>query len=1194
MAEKRSWTEEQESAINTRDRTLLVSAAAGAGKTATLTERIIRSLLDADRPENINEMLIVTFTKAAVAELRERIGRALREAVAENPENDRLRAQLALLPGAKIQTIDSFCVDILRKNCDRVGVSPAFRIPDEAEAKLLAISAIERLIDQIYDGLLPEVATPEEFEELSEGLTDARKMSELSKVLLGLYYDLVNVEEGVDAIRTLGEQYNVKEAGDIERSRVFSFAIERLHEMAGHYLSLYRRTLAGLNPDTDKTGAHTEMCLAEIEYLERIVAAKDYATLHALLCETERCAKTTRRSASDAGRFAVSVREALDEDIKHHREKIFFMSESSLRALLGELYRRVGTLHRVLSRFDSVFMQEKRRLAICEFSDVARYAYKCLWDGAPTETARSEAVRYSSIYIDEYQDVNGIQNRIFEAISRSDNRFMVGDIKQSIYCFRGARPEIFAEMKKSFPELENSLAGGSATVFMSKNFRSESPIIDFVNEVFDKLFDLTRESIGYREGDRLECGKEILRREPYPEVHILPKTSAAKDPSAEPAFVAERISELLSAGTLANGEPIKPSDVAILLRSDKGRVADFAAELARRGIAAKIPESHNFFFNAEILLALSLLCSVDNPRRDIYLASLMRSPLFDFSLDELVRIRRAEPTAPSLYDALLLYCDEDPSYARGVEFIETLKKYRRISEGQPVDRVIAALYRETGLVSLASESARANLDLFYEYARSFEASSFKGLYNFIKYIINAINRDMSLDEKKDAYSEGTVKIITAHKSKGLEFPVVFLADAAKSFSHRENDRLYYADSFAVSMSVKTSSGLALLENPVNSIITAYKARGDFEEELRVLYVALTRARERLTVVGTAPNVKLDDFIEKIEFLKDTLTPYSVYKLPSSLAAVMVSGGVTWRLFCEEPATDREDGESEPLESEALESETAEDLSLAEEEPPSFTEEELLSRFDFEYPTIELTLLPKKMSVSQLHPAVLDGSEEDTLRYISDGDREARGDKGGVGIMPRFMLGRDPDDSAKRGIATHLFMQFCDLENLASQGSAAELRRLVDGGFISPADAERVRLDEIELFRSSALIGEMLRAKKIHRELRFNVRFPAHLFTERRERREIYGDRTVLVQGVIDCIVERDNGELLLIDYKTDRLTEKELENKALAAEKLTRSHTSQLSYYKIAVERIFGRSPASVSVYSLPLGDTVEIKLSKM
>ncbi len=1183
MAEKRKWTDEQSLAINTRDRTLLISAAAGSGKTATLTERIIRSLLDEERPENINEILIVTFTRAAVAELRERIGKALRDALAENPDNERLRAQLALLPGAKIQTIDSFCIDILRRNCDKVGVSPGFRIPDAAEARLLALSTIERIIDAVYDGLLPEVATPEEFEELADGLTDTRGMSELSEVLLGLYDDLVDVEEGVDAIAHLAEQYDNGKNGGIAGSTVFKYAIGRVKEMAAHYTHLYCRALSGLNPATDKSGKFSEMCRIELEYLGAIERAEDYSSLRRALVETERIKKPSlSASSSEEARFASSVYYALSEDVEFFGEKIFFMREDALLSLFDALYRRVSVLHRFLSHFDKTFMREKRRLAICEYSDVERYAYDCLWDGAPTETARSEAARYSSVYIDEYQDVNGIQNRIFEAVSRPDNRFMVGDIKQSIYGFRGARPEIFADMKKRFPEFADSGAGGSASIFMSRNFRSESPVIDFVNEVFDKLFDMTKDSIGYREGDRLECGRGRTEGGPYPEIHILPKLSAAANREAEPQFVSELIADLIYGEKTAD-EAIQPSDVAVLLRSDVGRISDFTTALSERAIPARLPDNESFFFNAEILLAMSLLSAVDNPRRDIYLAGLMRSPLFDFSLDELIRIRRSSE-AQSLYDALLEYCEENPEYTRGLEFIEALQKYRRIAEGRPVDEVIARLYRETGLVSVASDAARANLDLLYEYARGFEASSFKGLYNFIRYLNNVINRAMSLDEKQEAYADGTVKVITAHKSKGLEFPVVVLADTAKSLSGRDTGRLHYAASFGISMTVRTESGLAILENPVNRIISHYTSRLDFEEELRILYVALTRAKRRLYVVGTSPNVKTEDFIEKIDFLKETLSPYSVYKIPSYLAAVLVSGGVTAKTVFEgAPVTVKSD--DEPTD----ECADIEEITVE----PTFTEEELLQRFDFVYPNPELTTLPRKLSVSRLHPAVLDGSEEE-LHILTDADRGVNAEAEKSATRPKFLLDTDPDDSAKRGIATHLFMQFCNLENLAENGARAELDRLVCEKFISTEDSARVRLDEIELFCRSRLIGQMLGAKKIHRELRFNLRFPAWRFTKEEQKRESYAEKKVLVQGVIDCIVELDDGSLLLIDYKTDRLTKKELSNRALAVEKLTRSHASQLSYYRMAVREMFGKEPSSVAVYSLPLGDTVEIDFAKM
>ncbi len=1174
MAEERKWTEEQLRAIETRDRTLLVSAAAGSGKTATLTERIIRSLLDENEPENINEILVVTFTKAAASELRERIGGAIRAAIKKNPASERLQRQLALLPSAKIQTIDSFCVDILRKNCDRVGVSPSFRIPDEAEAQLLSASVMERLIDSIYEGLLPSVASPEELLELSDGLTGARSMDSLSEVLLSLYGSLRSTELGVETLSGLISEYNISSEEKLSSSKPIAYAIERARGMAEHYKALYERALGTLGARFDKNEKFIDMCEADTAYLEKIISARSYREVReALLADTRVEKKRLSSSSTDAMRFAVRVRCELDDDVEYFAENMFFLSPSEILMLAERLYGRLSVLYRLLSGFDREFMEEKRRLAICEFSDIERYTYQCLYDGAPTETARGEARRYSSIYIDEYQDVDAVQNRIFEAISRGGNRFMVGDIKQSIYGFRGAKPEIFANMKKSFAELDKSEPAADAALFMSKNFRSEGPIISFVNEVFDSLFALTGRSIGYRSEDRLEMGRADGKASYYPEIHILPKLSASIDETEEPRFVSKIVKQL------TEEEGVSPSDIAILLRADRGRSGDFAEALSSLGVPAFVTGSRSFFLGEEVLLALCLLNSVDNPGKDIYLAGLMRSPLFNFSADELLKIRRGS-RRQSLYGALAEYCEKNPDYARGVEFIRKLKAYRCISEGLPVDEVISRLYRETGLITLATEEGRRDLLLLYEYARSFEASSFKGLYNFIRYINDAIEGGVKLEEKKESSDSRAVKIVTAHSSKGLEYPTVILADAAKSMSKRESGRLMYADGFAISMTLRTESGMALLDNPINRIIADYKARRDFEEELRVLYVALTRAKERLYIVGTSTKMKLDEVRADLEFARETLTEYSVYKLPSYLISVLATASTTARARWHETVTEDTASQTEELES------------LPESE--ELSSEELTRRFSYEYPHEHLTRLPEKMAVSYLYPTVLDGNEEPpSYEFSGTGGAVYRKTSEKKGTLPLFMSGEDPDASAKRGIATHLFMQFCDLENFAANGASAELLRLTKEGFISETDAERVRLDEIELFLHSELLSQMRTAKKIYRELRFNVKLPASHFTTDSEKKMLYADKTVLVQGVIDCIIEREDGGLLLVDYKTDRLSDAELKNRALAAEKLTRSHASQLSYYKMAVEKMFGKPPVSVSVYSLPLGDTVEIKLEE-
>ena len=1174
MAEERKWTDEQLCAIETRDRTLLVSAAAGSGKTATLTERIIRSLLDEKSPENINEILVVTFTKAAVAELRERIGAAIRAAIKKNPTSERLQRQLALLPSAKIQTIDSFCVDILRKNCDRVGVSPSFRIPDEAEAQLLSASVMERLIDGIYEGLLPGVATPEEMEALSDGLTGARSMDSLSEELLLLYGKLRSTERGVDTLLELISEYELDSTDGLSSSKPITYAIGRVKEMAGHYKALYARALGALGARFDKNESFIDMCEADRAYLDRIISANSYGEVRdALLADTR--VKKARPSASstDAMRFAVKVRSELDGDIKYFTEDIFFLSAEELFKLTRRLYGELSVLHRVLLGFDSEFMEEKRRLSICEFSDIERYTYKCLYDGAPTETARGEAARYSSIYIDEYQDVDAVQNRIFEAISRGGNRFMVGDIKQSIYGFRGAKPEIFAGMKTSFSELSDSLPGSDATLFMSRNFRSEKPIISFVNEVFDRLFDLAGDSIGYRREDRLELGRAEEEGLPYPEIHILPKLSASADKTEEPRFVSKIVKELIDSGS------VSPSDVAILLRADHGRSADFAEALSASGVPAFVTGKRSFYLGEEVLLMLCLLNSIDNSEKDIYLAGLMRSPLFNFSADELVKIRRAT-SKHSLYGSLVEYCEKNPEYTHGKEFIDRLKAYRCISEGLPVDEIISRLYRETGLIALASEDGRRDLLLLYEYARSFEASSFKGLYNFIRYINDAIESGVKLEEKKESSDSRAVKIITAHSSKGLEYPAVILADTAKPMSRRETGRLVYADGFAISMTMRSESGLALLDNPISRIIADYKARRDFEEELRVLYVALTRAKKNLYVIGTSTKMKLDEVKSDVEFIRETLSDYSVYKLPSYLVSILAAASTTARVEWHSELEETVSSEPENI----IENDGAAEVCA----------DGIIERFSYKYPYEHLTRLPEKMAVSYLYPTVLDGNDEPpSYEFLGTGSGVSKKSERKKGTLPLFMSEKDPDESAKRGIATHLFMQFCDLEYLAKNGAGAELIRLEKEGFISKEDAGRVRLDEIELFLHSELLSEMRSAKKIYRELRFNVKLPAEHFTANSEKKEALSDKNVLVQGVIDCIIEREGGELLLVDYKTDRLTSTELQDRALAVEKLTRSHASQLSYYKMAVERMFGKPPVSVAVYSLPLGDTVEIKTEK-
>ena len=1211
------WTEEQKSAFNTRDKTLLVSAAAGSGKTATLTERIIRSLTDKKKPLDIDSILVVTYTTTAAGELRTKISRALNKAIEKNPQNDHLKKQLYLLPAAKIRTIDSFCNEILRSNCDRVGVSPGFRIADTAECELLATSIIEGLIEAVYNGELPEIASPSEFEELCDCLTDSRKVEELSGVFRAIHLKCENAENGVGMLGQLIENYNCAHI-PLEQTLHCSYLIEKYHMMLEHYITGYERYFRIFYDGSDDEKLFLDIIQSDKNVLLRLRAAEGYEEIRAAIHSYafEQRPDLPKDAGEEIQRF-VLFREMMKKELIQFKAKFEYTSEE-WRRLHSELYRLTSVFYRFVSKFDELFKEEKRRHNAFAYSDVLRYTYECLvQNGEPTDIAKNVAAQYDAVYIDEYQDVNALQNRIFEAISRPNNRFMVGDIKQSIYVFRAARPDIFASMKKAFPPLKEA-TGDCASIFMSSNFRCDKGVVDFVNNIFDRAFNFVAESIGYVDDDRLKHAKKYdkIKEKPlyrYPTVCVVDKD--VDEENGAPDLVARKIKELHENGRLNDGSEIKYSDIAIILKEARGRDSKYAAALEKYGIPSAISGSKKFFLCREVLLTLCLLNTIDNPRRDIYLAGLLKSPLFDFSADDLLLISRQE--GESLYESLVSYVFEHPEFTKGASFLKTLEYYRSIAEGIGVDTLIYKLYRETGLMALASKNGgKENLTLLYDYARSYEAGAFKGLYNFINFINEIINKKTNFDDARTVAGVDAVKIVTGHKSKGLEYPIVFAVEANSLIYNKERtSRLAYSDDFGMSFLLRSPSGLALVDNPVHRLIQDKVTEKIYEESLRVLYVTLTRARERLYVVGKCPLKNRDEFERRIGVLRDNLTEHSFRQLSCYQDIILTCDG---RAAVDQDAFILPDEEVPPKKPEntdgeadgnqdSLDPDKNADEEAKEEETltPEQLHDELLRRFNFKYPNAPLTVLPEKMSVSLMSPTVLDGSEFDSVWradrpleaeiIIDPGEpHEEEGEGGEVTeekkrTLPAFATGTSADESAKRGIATHLFMQFCDPKKLLEDGAEAELERLGENKFISSLDADRVRIDEIELFRRSKLLSRMLSAKKIYRELRFNVYLDASHFTEDERKKEAYRGKQILVQGVIDCIICGEDGSVLLCDYKTDRLTKWELANPRLAAKKLSEKHSMQLGLYSLAVEKIFGKAPDEVKIYSLPLGDTVDI-----
>lgn len=1201
------FSQEQLSAINTRDKTLLVSAAAGSGKTATLTERILRSILDDKNPVSISDMLIVTFTNASAADLREKIARTIKAAVNENPENNRLERELFLLPSARICTIDSFCNEVLRSNADTVGISSGYRLCESAEAAILSSSILNALISAAYEGELCELISREEFEELCDCLTSSKQTDKLAEVFLSLYDKSKCALAGVAIFEILANKYLQNDSFKVEEVFFGKYILERLSETCRHFLNQISKLKEEIICCADGAAErYITVIDSDTSLLYELCNTKGYDEAKAMLEGLSFEKFPTKNSKSPLIHDTLrAAREKMKEALSKERARFFIYTKEEWAELYKNLYRVLGNLAKFLKKFDTVYTEEKKRRAMLEYSDIERYAYLCLCNnGEITDVARAYRDRFTSIYIDEYQDVNSLQDAIFRAISKPNNRFMVGDIKQSIYGFRSAKPEIFAKMKSEFLPLENAEDSPTASIFMSNNYRCDEPVINFVNEIFDRAFGVLGESIGYVKKDRLLFSKKYNAEDlpstdvPSVIVSLSEKPVVSVDGDIEkntekidtgPEIIAKKIQKLLEHGKLASGEPIQPKDIAIISRR-RDKIADYTAALARLSIPAESDEEKNFFLNAEILLALCLLNAVDNPQRDIYLAGLMCSPLYSFTADELLTYRRYSRSV-SLYTAINDYRNDHPEDKKLADFLDKLSYYRLLAEGTAIDSLIAKLYRETGLMALASRNGgKENLLLLYNYARKYEGSSFKGLYNFVNYVNNLISMNAAFPQKREQAAANAVKLLTIHSSKGLEFPVVFLAESHRLLSNiDEQDRIAYSEDFGISLCLRAPGGLAIADNPVQHAIRDYMHTKYIEEELRVLYVALTRARERLFVVGSSKAETEEEFREQMQLERDTLSPYSLKKMKSYLDIISAtaisaryeffSAGNTEEkshIFAEDELNFKTEKESLGKDGE-FEDEKASDPLLSEK---------LKKRFSFMYPKKYDTALPEKLSVSALYPAVLDGSDGASVTDINHSEEKNQEKRD---TLPAFMSGSRTDESALRGIATHLFLQFCDLDKLSKSSVTEELARLELEGYISKENAARVRQREIEMFKRSPLFAQMKAAKRLYREFRFNSRLPAEKFTLNDEKAKEYADREILVQGVIDCIIEDESGELHLIDYKTDRLSKNELSDKSAAQKTLSEKHGTQLYYYSLATEKIFGKSPKTLEIYSLHLGDTVSI-----
>ena len=1205
-----NWTVAQRAAIETFGRDVLVSAAAGSGKTAALTERIISALTRDKDPIDITRILAVTFTRASAAELRRRISQAISDRIKRDPTNKHLIRQLMLLGSAKICTIDSFCSDVVKTNFQKLSIPAGFRIPDDTELQLLKRSVMDEVIDQAFE------SGNAEFAALADSLTSNKDDEALWQTLLAIYDRLLSLPEGVEYLKS-GASTLIKEAelNYLSDTRAGKRCAEELIQQLSYYVELLEAATNELSDDPVTLKKYYPAFSEDLEYCRQLlsaVKAGDYSAARDISAAPPKARLTGLPADSKTERTELwrLTRSEIREDMKGLHSEYFALSEEQLRECFIRTAQLCDALYGVISQFETGLEQEKAAKSICDFDDIRRHAYSLLVnkDGTPTQLAKEYADRFDLIFIDEYQDVTEVQDLIFRAVSNGHNRFMVGDIKQSIYSFRGAEPSLFSEYRAAFPNYENAPRDEcGVTVFMSENFRCDTNVIDFVNPICARMFRACGDAIGYVDGDNLVFSK------PVDEKYVPPKTTVTiitgDDPEHTPTedaeeledspdapefkFIASEISRLLKTAKLPDGKLIRAGDIAVLCRSHSTCAAVDIA-LRRLGIPTNSDSTEGYYTRPEVSLVISLLTVIDNPQKDIPLAAVLRSPLFGFTMEQLSLIRCDAPRSQSLYDAIVAACDkQDETGAKCSAFVEKLQAYRHMARALPADRLVRGIYRDASILSLASDEAcRDDLMRLYDSARRFEHGSFHGLYNFIKYINRSIEQGSNGDSAPVEPVDNAVNILTFHHSKGLEFSVCFVCGCGKAFTFKDAKRdLIFSKALGPAARIKDSTGLAKLNTPLRHAAVLECKREQLMEEMRLLYVAMTRAREHLYV--TAQCLKgLKGKLEKAERARQFDAAYPI--LNASCYLDWILPAISEQPHDTAPYTFNvlyRNALPQPLKY-SIATEFTDQAPAPDKTDPQQFIDELQSRFAFTYPYEHLTRLPAKLSVSRLYPGMLDEQDDASAPY-DDMSTASESMLRTMTFTPAFLSSSCSSQvtAADKGTATHVFLQFCDFEFCKRQGVDAELDRLIKQGFIPERMARLVNKKQLEAFFESEFYSAVSHATNLHREQRFNVMLPAASFSEHPETVTVLQDEQLLVQGVIDLFFTDAEGRLVLCDYKTDYLTPEEIADPALATAKLTARHGTQLSYYAAALERICGSRPQRIVIYSLPLGRELDISV---
>lgn len=1184
-----TWTKEQLSAIQDKGNNILVAAAAGSGKTTVLVERIIRKIID-DKID-IDKILVVTFTNAAASEMRERILTALYNQIEKDPLNKQLRKQIILLNKASICTIDSFCLDVIRNNFFEIGASSNFRIADNTELELLKQDALEETFEELY------LNNDEEFQKLIENYSGYKDDENLKNIILKIYNFIQSapfpedwLEEKVQIFNSNKEKFSETAWAKI---LLKNFKDELQNSI--QILKTYKRKLEQV-PELSKSMLIIADDINQLENLEK--SLNNWNTAYEIANNLKfKTWQSDKKVISELKEESKTARDIAKKRINQAIEKTFIYTEEEAMKDMQDMYKSLNKIKEVVFKFIEKFNEKKSEKNIMDFSDIEHNALKILLRKnekgtyEKTEIAKKYEEKFQEIAIDEYQDSNLVQEYILTSISNDKNIFMVGDVKQSIYRFRQAKPELFLNKYENYGITANDL-GQKIQLF--KNFRSRKNILDVTNIIFEDIMSKEFGEIEYNETEYLNLGANY--EEPEKECDFAGKaeldiielkeetTDEEKEEEEtteellekteiEAKFVAQKIRDLIDNkyqvyDRKKGYRDIKYKDIVILLRATSNVANIFEKELSNQEIPVFSDQASNYLESIEIKNIISLFKIIDNPYKDIPLVTVMRSIIGDFTDNELIEIRLCKKDGhyyDSIKEALISKKIKQETKEKLKAFTEKIEKWREEEKYLPLNEFIWKIYKETDYYNYVrlmpnGEVRKANLKMLFDRAKEYEKISFKGLFNFIRYLEKIKNNNSDLASAKViGENENVVRIMSIHKSKGLEFPIAIISRANKKFNQKDlTDTILMHQDIGIGMQYVNYDRQIEYTTAAKEAIKLKIKEESIAEEMRILYVALTRAKEKLIITGVE-----NDLEKSLEQKRELLENYE--KENGKINHLLLKKDLSYLGWLELVYLNHKNIEEYMQLNKVLRKDILKEEEKKEEKQIKtiFEDEEELEKIskilNWEYQYKDMTSIQSKMSVTKI--------KELKNKEISKQEPAE--------TKPKFIEEKKKLTSAEKGTLIHLILQKLDFsKKYTKQEIEKFIESLYEKQIINKLQKESIDSEKIYKIVTSKFFENIQTAKQVYKET------PFYTYINTKEIYNTENEENILVQGIIDLYYITKDDEIALVDYKTDYV-----ENE----EELIEKYKIQLEIYKKALEEALNKKVKETYIYSIGLNKAIKL-----